>query len=205
MLWPFSHLLFSKGPLVAKFSIEQAVALARQHLEAQRVDEAQTVCLAILESNPEQAAAHRLLAVALRTRGNFAQAAEHLQQAARLTAGDVDLWEEAGGMWEALRRWPEAEEAARRALALDPRRPEAEDLLGNVLQAQGRFEEAESAYRRALELEANADRTWSNLGALLQRQGRFPEAEEAYRRSLAIRPHQAEALVNLGALLRLLG
>ena len=190
---------------MARLSLGQALALARQHLEAGRIQQAQTICQAILESDPEQVVAHQLTGVGCRLRGDFIGAAEHLQQAARLAVNDANLWEEAGGLLEAVSRWAQAEEATRKALALDAKRPEAENTLGNVLQAQGRLDEAEAAYRRALELDGNADRIWSNFGALLQRQGRLAEAEQAYRRSLAIQPLQAGTLANLGSLLRQLG
>src|SRR5579863_7075989 len=49
-------------------------------------------------------------------------------------------------------RNPEAEQVLRKTLALDPRNAMAHDLLGNLLSEFGRFDEAHHCFRRAIEI-----------------------------------------------------
>ena len=101
------------------------------------------------------------------------------------------------------RRWAEAEDYHKRALAtrekvLGKEHPDtARSLhgLGEVCYGQGRYAEAEDYYQRALAIrekvlgKEHPETAWSlhGLGAVCHWQGRYAEAEEYAQRALAIR------------------
>ncbi|MEM7156821.1 MAG: tetratricopeptide repeat protein [Myxococcota bacterium] len=122
------------------------------------------------------------------------------------------------------RRFDEAAEALRQALAIEESDPEAEtllpqtlDSLGVVLSNQGQHEEAERIHRRVLEIRRRTQavghpstgRTLHNLGHDLNRQGEFAKAESFYREAQQIlegalgadHPAVAVSQMSLGAAL----
>ena len=92
-----------------------------------------------------------------------------------------------------------------KAIALNPRYPEAYGNLGNVLRDIGDLPEAVNAYEQALKLNpAHAD-THNNLGVAKKEQGHTRDAIACYRRALELRPTHAEAYNNLGLALMEIG
>ncbi len=90
-------------------------------------------------------------------------------------------------------REPEAEELARRAIALRPRLPMAYVLLGNVIAQTGRIAEAVEWHTKAAELRPDDFDAHVNLAACLQNLRRNDEAIASYRRAIEIRPDNAAA------------
>ncbi|HUP47344.1 MAG TPA: tetratricopeptide repeat protein [Thermoanaerobaculia bacterium] len=93
----------------------------------------------------------------------------------------------------------EAAEAARRAIAMNPRRSIAWIALGDIEAGQGRWDEAEQAWRQAIAVDPNAVRAWSHLALAHIRRGEREEGEAALRHALAIRA-DGEAAQNLETL-----
>jgi len=87
----------------------------------------------------------------------------------------------------------QAEEAYRRALALDPGHSAAHLDLGRLLHAGGDARAAEEHYRRALSERGLAATALYNLGVALEDQGRLDEALDAYRRALEADPGNVDA------------
>jgi serine/threonine-protein kinase len=102
-------------------------------------------------------------------------------------------------------RFPEAEEAYRKAAGLDPGFVEAHNNLGNALFNQGRFPEAETAFREAIRLKPDLAEVHSNLGAALIYQDRDKEAVAPCREAIRLKPDFPEAHNNLGFALFNLG
>lgn len=88
-------------------------------------------------------------------------------------------------------------QAYRRALELDPRRPDTLYNLGNLLKDDNP-EEAEEYYRRSLRLNPAAAACWHNLGIVLSSQGRHDEAIQPLQQSLCLDPSEADVWCNLG-------
>lgn len=103
--------------------------------------------------------------------------------------------------WLTLGQPARAEEALRRALALDLRQPALYSNLGTALAALGRHEEAVEAYRSAIALDPRHATAQNNCGNSLKRLGRQDEALSAYRAAVAIQPDYPDAWNNLGLLL----
>src|SRR5262249_21993445 len=73
-----------------------------------------------------------------------------------------------------------------RALAVNPRFPEALMNLAIVLQQRGEFNEAVAHYRRALDLRPNYAIAHFNLGNALLERGNLNEALARYQHALAL-------------------
>jgi predicted O-linked N-acetylglucosamine transferase (SPINDLY family) len=98
-------------------------------------------------------------------------------------------------------RLPEAADAFRRAIAIEPGMVNAIINLGTTQLALGRPEEAVESYRRALSIQPENALALGNLGKALQDLKRLDEAAVAYHAALALQPDNAEVLLNLGAAL----
>jgi predicted O-linked N-acetylglucosamine transferase (SPINDLY family) len=83
-------------------------------------------------------------------------------------------------------RADQAENALRKALALDPRHAKASANLGVILQRAEKYAEAETQYRAALEMDAGLAQAWFNLGTLLLDRGRVGDAIDSFRRAVAL-------------------
>lgn len=85
------------------------------------------------------------------------------------------------------RRFADAENAARRAVQLQPQHAVAWDRLGVALQARGVFnQETEQAYRRAVELDPDFAVAYAHLARILKRSGRKDEAAPLYERATSL-------------------
>ena len=92
--------------------------------------------------------------------------------------------------------WIGAEQAFKRALALQPGNADAADHYGRLCGSLGRFDEALALLRRAQALDPHAHR--SDLANGLLRAGRFEEALEAARRIVEFDPHYDRGYATLG-------
>lgn len=99
----------------------------------------------------------------------------------------------------------QAQEAYRRALALDPLMAEAHVNLGRQLHLAGEPGRAEPHYREAVKLDPDDPTPHFNLGVLLEGLGRRDEAVLAYRQAILRDPDFADAHCNLGLLLESVG
>jgi len=98
-----------------------------------------------------------------------------------------------------------AEEAARRAVALDAASPGAHDALGWVLERRGDLEGAERSYREALQRDERFLKARFKLAHLLARTERGEEALEEIARAAADAPGEPQVFVHKGLVLGALG
>ena len=90
--------------------------------------------------------------------------------------------------YEALRRWKEAETAARAVLATDPHNPDAFLVLARVFLHAGRTAEALDAALESVGLQFGNPRGHFLLGVALVGQGRFEEAVRPLENCLRLAP-----------------
>jgi tetratricopeptide (TPR) repeat protein len=128
-------------------------------------------------------------------------ARRHAQNArakeAELSAED---WFDLGVELEAVEP-DEAQDAYRRALALDPTHADAHVNLGRLLQERGRHPEAVLQYREALRLVPGHATAAFNLGTAFEDLKRAGDAISAYRQAIAQDDSLADAHYNLSRLL----
>ncbi|SKA06013.1 Predicted O-linked N-acetylglucosamine transferase, SPINDLY family [Enhydrobacter aerosaccus] len=99
----------------------------------------------------------------------------------------------------------EAADWIERAIAVDPKVPEAHSNLGLALQELQRFDEALACHQRALELEPDAAESLNNRGNVLLALNRPEEALADYDEALRRNPDFALAHNNRGNALQALG
>jgi len=163
----------------------------------------------------DTAPAQALLAEVQMEAGDMVGAFAAARRATRLDGSDPDLWFLLGTVADdgAVRDYPAAERAFRRALELDPRFVDALCNLGVLLKdtqggSQRSLAEAEALFRKALALRPTCPSGLINLGSLLARGGGprgqqpdFGGAEALYRRCIAAHPREVMVHYNLGNLL----
>jgi len=153
-----------------------------------------------LAADPQAAAAHFNLALALRQLGRPEEAVDALKQALALAPEFVEAYVELGRLCTDLGRQPDALASFQRALAYRPDSPATHMELGLVQQKLGRLDAAADGLRRALSLQPDYVEAHINLGNILKDQGRLEEAVRCYGRALALKPDSYEAHNNLGTI-----
>jgi tetratricopeptide (TPR) repeat protein len=111
----------------------------------------------------------------------------------------ADDWYEWGCELEAAAP-PEAREAYRRAIGLDPRHADALVNLGRLLHEAGDARGAEEHYRKALAARPGDAIAAFDLGVALEDLGRMDEALAAYEAAVELEPGNADAHYNAASL-----
>jgi protein O-GlcNAc transferase len=182
-------------------TLEEALALARAHHRAGRLDLAELVYRQILAAAPQQADALHLLGVIAHQTGQHALAVERIRQAIAVRPADAAFHSNLAEAHRALGQWTEAVACCRQALVLRPDYAEAHNNLGLALDGQGEWDEALVHYRRAVELKPTYAEAHYNLGVALQARNQPAAAAACYRQALRCRPDYAAACHNLGVAL----
>ncbi len=138
----------------------------------------------IADLYPDNLSAYHNQGMILLRLGRFDEAAEALEQAARVEPRSaIPLWPLTRLYIFGLRDPVAADAAARRLATLVPDNPDALHLRAWTLVAQRRFAEAETATRNALAVDPEHQYAVGNLPHLLLVQGKAAEAVTAYRES----------------------
>jgi len=102
--------------------------------------------------------------------------------------------------------WIGAEEAFRKAIAIDPKYGHAWAHLGQVLYSRAKkYDEAREALENAVQLSPKDYWAWYHLGRLLLIKGEEAQAEKALRNATELEPSDAKAWVSLAGALHDLG
>ena len=174
------------------------LARAWQCHQADDYEQAESLCRQILEAQPEQAEAWRLLGEVCLFQGKYAQAVAGYQQALRLGPGPAESYNNLG---VALTQQDQPDEAIgyyRQALGLKPDYVEAANNLGVALTQQGQLSEAVALLREALRHKPDYAEAHNSLGIALEAQGLLDEAVACYHQALRYRPNYPKAYNNLG-------
>ncbi len=183
----------------------QTIDLARSHLAAGRMAEAEAACRQVLGHDEASAPALHLLALVHGQTGRLAQAAALLERAVHLAPEVVAARNDLGAMLITLARPLDAEAQFRAALALAPDSADTHVNLGNAVHAQGRLDAAEGIYRAALPRDPRHVRGLLSLGNLLCQMRRSGEALEYLEAAAALAPGSAAVHQFLGNALRDVG
>lgn len=169
-----------------------------------RTTQAERLIQRALQVDPNSVAALAQLAELRRRRGDLEGAIGLYRQALTIDRQPF-VYLGLGDVLQRAGRHPEAVEAFRSALELDPDSATAHYDLGVTYGKMGRLEEAVDAYERALELQpegVQAAKTLNNLGALAQAEGDLETAATFFERAVEATPDHLESQYNL-AMLRL--
>lgn len=186
-------------------SVEQAVQQAHAHWNAGQADQAEQLCRQVLTLWPGHCDAAHLMGLMAHAYGNLDLAIDHLRSACQAPRAPAIYLSNLAEMTRQAGQLAEAEQAGRRAVAMDATLVAGWNNLGIVLQESGKLEESLSCLHRVTALQPDYAEAHNNLGNTLKRLGRLDQARIEYERALALAPGYAEALSNLGNLLNDLG
>jgi len=163
--------------IMPEMTLQQALQVAMRHKSAGEFHQAAGICLQILQQQPVQTEASRLLG----------------QIASDLTNRGTSLM--------ANRRFDEALVDLTKAAELYPNRFEPHNNLGTALAEAGRLEEATAAFSRAIQCSPGNAVVQRNLGTVLAKQSRGVEAIGAFRKAIDLKSDYVEAYSDLGVAL----
>jgi len=176
------------------------LALAAEHHQAGRVQEAEQLCRRVLQQDPAQVDALRLLGLIAAGSGDLDDAEHLLRQALASAPDHAPALFELGRVLKELEKPEQAIEVYRELLALQPEDPRAHFQLAGVLAPLAQNEDAAVSYRRCLELAPEHTGAWLGLGHMLKTLGRQDEGVAAYQRCIALEPAFGEAYYSLANL-----
>jgi tetratricopeptide (TPR) repeat protein len=176
------------------------MALAAEHHQAGRLQEAEQLCRQVLQKEPAHVDALRLLGLIAASSGDLDDAEHLLRQALAVAPDHAPALFELGRVLRELERPEEAIEVYRELLALQPDDPRAHFQLASALAPAARNEEAAAAYRRCLALAPKHTGAWLGLGHMLKTVGQHDEGVAAYRHCIALEPGFGEAYYSLANL-----
>jgi Tfp pilus assembly protein PilF len=154
----------------------------------------------VLTQFPDSGLANEMLAEALMSENQVAEALEYARQALIL-APSAESHRNLGLFLVRAGKRPEAVREFEEALRIRPEYAEAHCNLGVLLQDLGKFEDAIAHYQQALRIKPNYEDAHYDLGVALVRQGQMTEAMAQWEEALRIDPDYAEAHANLGVAL----
>jgi Flp pilus assembly protein TadD len=183
-------------------AVVYGVAGAR-HLPTYR--EATNLWRDVLHHQPQNSLAHLSLGLLLSTAGEWPEATEHLQTAAKLRPNDPSAFNGLGRALTNTGRLPEAIEVFRRALALNPEYALALNNLGFSLNESGRHADAIPYLEHALRLMPDLPEAHNSLGISLGSSGNTAQAVVHFRRAVQLDKDFPEPRKNLAFGLAQLG
>ena len=172
--------------------------LAEVEAESQRMRDAVMEAQAILKIEPDNLAAHRLLArIYVRTLGDTTdgvsqasteqKAVDELQAILKLAPDDSEsaLW--LARLYRAQNKTDEAEKILRNILGKEPDDGEALEQLSQLLMDEGRSQEAIAVLAQAADQFSSPD-IYDLLGDAYSQSNQYSKAEEAYKKAVDMDP-----------------
>lgn len=163
-------------------------------------ERAEKIYREILQEDPANVSALRLLAMIAMKAEHFRDAVVLLKQVVKTAPDYHGAWIELGHAQTELHELEEAVATLEHAIALDPAAHAGYIGLANALARSSRTEEAVRAYERAIERRPEIAGAWLGLGNVLKTLGRQQEAIAAYRKGLEKNPALAELYWSLSNL-----
>jgi Tfp pilus assembly protein PilF/CelD/BcsL family acetyltransferase involved in cellulose biosynthesis len=183
-------------------NFSRAFQRAAQLHQQCKLDQAETLCTAILAGQPNHFDAMHLLGVLRFQQHRNAEALDHISAALKLKPTAVAALTNFGLVLAKSGRPEEALASFDKALALKPNYTEALNNRGATLRDLKRFDDALASFDKALAIKPDYAEALNNRGTTLWHLKRFDDALASYDTALAINPDYAEALNNRGATLR---
>lgn len=158
------------------------------------------ICQQILAAWPGHPDASYLMGLMAHDFGNLDLAITYVRQACHSPRAPAVYYSDLAEMRRQAGLLAEGEQAARRAVALQPNLAPAWNNLGIILQEQLKLEESRLSLERALALAPDDAQTINNLANTLKRMGLASDAETRWRAALERKPDYAEVYSNLANL-----
>jgi tetratricopeptide (TPR) repeat protein len=176
------------------------MALAAEHQKEGRLEEAERIYRRVLQQNPRNVDALRLLAQ-VASRADHADDAERmLQEAIRLAPDFMLAILDLGQLLKEQDRYAEAITCFDRAIALEPTQVQAHFMRAATLARASFTPEAAAAYRHCLELRPRHAGALLGLGHVLKATGDYAGAVASYDDCIRLTPDSGETYWSLANL-----
>lgn len=179
---------------------KRQLAEAGEHLHQGRVRECEEMCRTVLQHNPDNVNALRLLSRVASEESRWGQAERLLQRALQLTPAFDEARLDLARVFKQQDRIEEAVDCTGAVVARSPRNAHAWYLHASMLAIALRYESALAAYQQAIELRAFNPPAYVGMGHLLKTLGRQHEGIAAYRTAVEQRPDFGEVYWSLANL-----
>jgi tetratricopeptide (TPR) repeat protein len=180
---------------------EGRVGAAAAAYEAGRFDDAERICIAVLDRDPDEFDAMRLLALLQHRAGRCIAALATYDRALALRPNHAETLSNRGNVLSDLQRFAEALASYDKALRIEPGFADAHYNRGLLLKGLKRFDDALASLDRALAICPEHAQAHNTRGNVLHELGRNEEALASYDKALAICPAFAQAHNNRGVAL----
>ena len=176
---------------------DTSITQALMHIGAGRLKDAVDICHAVIEKEPNNAAALHALGLTHYMVRNYAAAIEHMAKAVQFDSMNPQYFCNLG---ESHRRGGQPDRAIEmfeKSLAIRPEYLLSHLGVANALRDLGRRQEAMARYRLALALDPTFAEAYHYLGAMLLEQDRKTDAIALLRKAVALKPNYLEARLTL--------
>ena len=187
------------------FRTDYAQVLATCQMQLGLLDEADATVAKAAETFGRTEQADLVRASIAIQKKDFHAAITALERVREKSPGEVQLQLMLAQSYQAVRRWGDAETAARAVLAADPHNPQAFLILARCSLRAGRAEQAEEAAAECIGLQFGNPQGHFLLGAALASQGRFEEAVRPLENACRLAPTFLRAQRLLARVYRRLG
>jgi len=152
---------------------------------------------AALQVAPKRGDIHSKLADAYLKTGDLRNAIGETVRAADAMPNDIKAQVRAGSMLLVGRAFEDAKSRADKALAIDPKDPDALILRGNAMASLKDLDGALTEYQQALALAPDRDAAYENIATVQTVKGQNKEAEANFRKAIEVAPKSVEARLGL--------
>ena len=172
--------------------------VAAGHHQAGRYPEAERLYREILQSEPRNGDALRLLGGLYVQSNRPAEGEIELKKAIEAQPANAEIYNNLGLALRNQKKYPEAVEALQQAVRLKPDYAEALNNLGNVFHLQQKLGEASAYYWQALRARPGYPTALHNSANVLRDMGRLNDAVARYKEGIANRPDDFALLTDYG-------
>ena len=152
----------------------------------------------VLKLDPGNSSAIYLLAVLLHENGRNIRALSLLRKGLDTVGDQLQLYNLFSTILNAIGNWDEAEQAARKAIKIDPTNSEIWLNLARSLAHKKEFKEAQESYIRHTQLSPNSSTGFCELASVFNASGNFVSAVKAAKSATTLNPDSAKAYNSLG-------
>jgi tetratricopeptide (TPR) repeat protein len=192
-------------PVANQLTVSEALNRAYAHWNAGQAQQAEQLCLQVLQTVANQPNALHLLGLIAHAYNKLDLAIDYLRKACSSPLVPATYYSNLAEMCRQRGLLAEAEQVAHRAVAQEPQLIAAWNNLGIILQESGKFDASLECLQRVVSLQPDNAEAYNNLANTYKRLGDVVQAQQCYERALALNPNYAEAHSNLAFLLKDLG
>jgi tetratricopeptide (TPR) repeat protein len=200
-LLPNEPITSFQQPGPQNISIEQAMQLAAQHQQSDRLQEAENLLRQILQQQPQHAYALHLLGIIAQQCNQADLAITLIKQAIDINETVALFHSNYGEICRQQKRLDEAITHSKRAIELNPDLAMIHSNLGIAWFDKKEFDKAEACQLKALSLDPKLSSALNNMGSIHRERKEYKHSIDYYQQATVADPNNSEPFNNLGAVL----